>query len=352
MPLGSSTQLYSVYLNRIVFLRGDILTVWDFVADTLATWRVVGASHKTIIANDSILLFGSTCISVWNIPALLPRDHEHTTLPYVDVPIINPLFRIDYPECMPSLDDAIRTGSMIKGFGDWYTASAPWCYDIVLPSEAGFAISRYLVAFNKDMTGGTIKENACYEFMTTPDLDFFIEPYRVCDNQLVLSWTEGAWMECIIKTHTSTLSSQDTVTPRDDEPLILEEWKSNHFNGMSLFRVVGSFHHCQRSLHPLFRTCSHGPTPTRPLPPSLQALINPPHCPSSSSPHPWSPHHTSDMDADERAWSVLSGSGAQLLSPVLQLIEAAQVKAPHGPISPLAPHDHYRDVTASISENV
>ena len=46
MLLGSSTQLCSIHLNRIVFIRDDILTVWDFVADTSATWRVAGEFHQ------------------------------------------------------------------------------------------------------------------------------------------------------------------------------------------------------------------------------------------------------------------------------------------------------------------
>ena len=164
---------------------------------------------------------------MWNIPTLLPHDRDRTTLPYVDVPIINPLFQINYPECMPPFDNALQAEFMIRGPWDWYTE--PWCYDIVLPSEAGFAISRYLVAFNKDMTGGTIEKTAQYELMTTPEMDvddFCIEPYRVCHDQLVMSWTEGS----IIKMHTSTLFFQDTVTQRDDEPLILEEWKSDYLN--------------------------------------------------------------------------------------------------------------------------
>ena len=161
---------------------------------------------------------------MWNIPALLPRDRERTTLPYVDVSIINPLFRIDYSECMPPFDDL---DSMIQGPWDWYTPWCyDWCFDVVLRSEAGFAISRYLVAFNKDMTGGTIEKTACYELMTTPEMDFFIEPYRVCHDQLVMSWTEGS----IIKAHTTPLFSQDTVIPRDNEPLILEERKDEHIS--------------------------------------------------------------------------------------------------------------------------
>ena len=159
---------------------------------------------------------------MWNIPALLPRDREHTPLSYVDVPIIDPLFKIDYPEYMPPFNNALQAESMFQAPWDWYTE--PWCYDVVLESEAGFAISRYLVAFNKDMTGGTIEKTACYELMTTPEMNFFIEPYRVCHDQLVMSWTE----RCTIKIHTSALFSQDTVTPRNHEPLILEEWNYEH----------------------------------------------------------------------------------------------------------------------------
>ena len=158
---------------------------------------------------------------MWNIPALLPRDRELTTLSYVDIPI-NPLFQIDYPECMPPFNNALQAESMFQAPWDWYTE--PWCYDVVLESEAGFAISRYLLAFNKDMTGGAIEKTACYELMTTPEMNFFIEPYRVCHDQLVMSWTE----RCTIKIHTSALFSQDTVTPRNYEPLILEEWNYEH----------------------------------------------------------------------------------------------------------------------------
>ncbi|EDR03794.1 uncharacterized protein LACBIDRAFT_331240 [Laccaria bicolor S238N-H82] len=218
------SQVAQFLFKSDLFLRNDILTVWDFVADTSATWRVVGEFHQIIIASDSIILFGSTCVSVWHKPALLPRDRADTTLSYVDVPIIHPLFQIDYPECMPPLDDTLQAESSIQGPWDWYSTEPwCWCYDTVLQREAGFAISRYLVAFNKDMTGGTIKKTACYELRTTLEKDFFIEPYRVCHDQLVMSWTERSG---IIKIHTSAFS-QDTVTPGDNElALMLEEWKA------------------------------------------------------------------------------------------------------------------------------
>ena len=122
------------------------------------------------------------------------------------------------------LGDALQAESMMEGLWDWYTK--PWCYDIVLESEAGFEISRYFIAFNKDMTGGTMERTACYELKTTSEMDSFIESYNICHDQLVMSYIEGY----TIKTHTSALFSQDTVI---DEPLSLEEWESEHFN-MSL----------------------------------------------------------------------------------------------------------------------
>lgn len=124
-------------------------------------WRVPDTHlRKIIIAGDAIILLGNAGVSVWNIPPLLPHDREHTTLPHADIPILNPLFRIDYPEWMPPLDYE----SVIQRPGDWY--AEPWCYDIVTPSELGFEISRYRVIFNMDMTAGTIKKTAGFELVT------------------------------------------------------------------------------------------------------------------------------------------------------------------------------------------
>lgn len=160
-PMNSGTHLYSINLNRIVFKFGDVLKVWDFVAETSAMWRVPDTHlRKIIIAGDAIILLGNAGVSVWNIPPLLPHDREHTTLPHADIPILNPLFRIDYPEWMPPLDYE----SVIQRPGDWY--AEPWCYDIVTPSELGFEISRYRVIFNMDMTAGTIKKTAGFELVT------------------------------------------------------------------------------------------------------------------------------------------------------------------------------------------
>lgn len=42
----SPINLYSIHLNRVVLKLGNVVTVWDFVAATSATWRVVGKFHR------------------------------------------------------------------------------------------------------------------------------------------------------------------------------------------------------------------------------------------------------------------------------------------------------------------
>lgn len=160
---------------------------------------------QIIIADDAVIIFGNTGISVWSMPALLPHDLEHTTLPHADIPILNPLFRIDYPEGVALLD---HTESIIRGPPNWYTE--PWCCDIASPSKAGIATSRYLVVLNEDMTGGTIEKTASYELMVTPGMLFYeiFRRYRICHDQLVMCWRE----DFSIKTHASALSSETTIS--------------------------------------------------------------------------------------------------------------------------------------------
>lgn len=215
----SPINLYSIHLNRVVIKFGNVVTVWDFVAATSASWRVVGNFHRIIIADDTIILFGNTGISVWSMPALLPHDHEHTTLrPHADIPILNPLFGIDYPGGVALLDDNPFSESVIRGPSNWYTE--PWCYDIVSPSKAGFAISHYLVVLNEDMTGGTIKKTASYELMITPGMhidDIFINCYCIYHDQLVLCWGE----EFSIKVYAFAFSSQENIISTPDKFLTL-----------------------------------------------------------------------------------------------------------------------------------
>ena len=45
MQPWNSIDLYSIH-NRVVIKFGNIVTVWDFVAATSATWRVVGKFHR------------------------------------------------------------------------------------------------------------------------------------------------------------------------------------------------------------------------------------------------------------------------------------------------------------------
>ena len=161
-----------------------------------------------IITDDAIVLFGNTGISVWSMPALLPHDLEHTTLSHADIPILNPLFRIDYPAGVALLDNSPFSGPIIKGPSNWYTE--PWCCDIVTPSKAGLVISHYLVVLNKDMTGGTIEKTASYKLMITPGMlvdEIFINCHCICHNQLVLYWGE----EFSTKTYVLALSSQETI---------------------------------------------------------------------------------------------------------------------------------------------
>ena len=137
---------------------------------------------------------------VWGIPSLLPRDHEDTTLLNANIPILNPLFRINYPEWM-------SPQSVIKMPGDWY--AEPWCYNIFTPCEPGFEISRYRVILNVDMTGGTIEKTVGFELVTgtKTDVDDFVESYHICHNQLIMCWSEGS----VVKTYASRLSSNDSI---------------------------------------------------------------------------------------------------------------------------------------------
>lgn len=108
---------------------------------------------------------------------------------------------------------------MFGVWADWY--SEPCFCDIVTPSEVSFAISRYLVTLNEDMMEGTIKKTASFEVLTIdPDEDVSIEPYRICNDQLVMLLLECSAM----KTYTSRLSfPYGAMVHEIYQPLLLGE---------------------------------------------------------------------------------------------------------------------------------
>jgi len=45
-PWNSQIDLYSIHLNRVVIKFDNVIVLWDFVAATSATWRVVRSFHR------------------------------------------------------------------------------------------------------------------------------------------------------------------------------------------------------------------------------------------------------------------------------------------------------------------
>jgi len=147
----------------------------------------------------------------------MPHDHEIILPPYNDIPVLTPLFQID---CLDPIFPLNMNNSYMFGVrAGWYRETC--CYDIVTPSEVGFAISRYLVTLNEDMTGGTIKRTASFEILTIdPDEDVSLEPYRICNDQLVMLLLEGS----AIESYTSRLSFPYGAAVREIyQPLVLGE---------------------------------------------------------------------------------------------------------------------------------
>ncbi|KAF8802291.1 hypothetical protein BYT27DRAFT_7173508 [Phlegmacium glaucopus] len=193
VPTSSSSLIfYSLSYDRLIFLHGNMLTVWDYKANTWGRWSFEGDYCQILITRSTLTLIRTYGVSVWKIPPLLPESSLSTS---TNPSIMAPAFELKYP-------DGQVYHHFLQAPCDWYSGSPqPLYYDLIENQDRDddpLKISRFEVVINSQTSGATLNLLRTFE-ITWDDGTQFSEVTRICQDQNVTI--------CIDDDHTGFIGS-------------------------------------------------------------------------------------------------------------------------------------------------
>ncbi|KDR79805.1 hypothetical protein GALMADRAFT_208115 [Galerina marginata CBS 339.88] len=188
---GENISFFCHSLDRLVFLQGATLNIWDYKADAWASWTVPGDYDQILVDQSSIILLYRSGVSVWSIPPLSPSKPPFSD---ADPPSVPPHFTLLYPDL----------GSVwCEGPCDWYSGSPqPHIYDLIEVDGIDFPIKsrRYEVVLGGHLKSAELAERWTFAISRSADLKF--ESGFFCENTLVSWWFDSASQ--LVKVHTGS----------------------------------------------------------------------------------------------------------------------------------------------------
>ncbi|KIM37049.1 hypothetical protein M413DRAFT_448764 [Hebeloma cylindrosporum] len=181
--LESYVRFWSLSFDRLVFLEGSILKIWDYKADTWGHWKVTQFYEQIVVAEDALILLCRSRISIWKPPALSNQKPRFSGEP----PLFSPYTEIPYP-LPPFQDDDFHD---CAGPCDWYSGTAqPLLYDLIIPQDDDIGSAK-LTRFEVILDGSGNAELRSLATLGITD-DMIYEPYRISQGTLTAWWHDGA----------------------------------------------------------------------------------------------------------------------------------------------------------------
>lgn len=221
VPGNEDISFYSLTGNRLIFMQGPVMKIWDFKTDEWMSWTVAEEYHQvryishsylrrcnyiwqSVVAPHFIVLLHPTGVSLWRIPDRLWSSSPPFSV--VDPTPVPPMFSIPYRTPRPA-------GEMqYAGPCDWYSGShAPLTYDIaVTTSPTSMQLHRYEIKVSSDLRHASLLEHDPIYLFIHGDPPIELDAYRFCGDALVSLWYEPA--QEAMRLHTSPARYAQTLS--------------------------------------------------------------------------------------------------------------------------------------------
>jgi len=201
---GVHCDQYEVSSDRLAMIFNSQMCVWDFTTNERAIWAIKTLGQYESVRQSSIRRFprltskfqlsfkdnylivgDGTGVTIWDVPPL----HPIGSLLGNEVQNLQPRYHFD-------LETAIIPGAMYnyEFFGHWYSSATQDSYFDVCQHEV-VEMARYRVEFSPDTCVPSHGHNMAPKKMTKmftfrlPEVEGFLEDYRVSDDHIVLYWS-------------------------------------------------------------------------------------------------------------------------------------------------------------------